>query len=70
MTIRLFFFFLLPAEISIITLPLSNSFKRKKASHTYLLTCYMLKGIETLIFEPILFTVLMLNNYDIAFKNL
>jgi hypothetical protein len=70
MTYRLFLFLLLPTEISILTLPMNNKLLINKSLQTYLLSCYILKGIEAICFEPILIIMLVLNNSDLAFNDL
>ena len=61
-----FLFILLPIELSFIPLPKDNDHIHNTID-TLLLSCYILKSIEVLIFEPILLIIisLKLNNDDV-----
>ena len=61
-----FLFIILPIELSFIPLPKDNNHIHNTID-TLMLSCYILKSIEVLIFEPILLIIisLKLNNDDV-----
>lgn len=62
LTCRSATFMLLPIETCVIALPLKTLEDRKRALKTFILTSYILKGIEAILFQPVLL-VLMLSKY-------
>lgn len=67
-TPRLVLYFLLPLEFSFLALITSRVPQRKQAFNTYIISLYILKGIEAICFQPLLLSFLWVNLLNLNYQ--